>query len=117
MSCSISGSVTGELGKCVGVTQVIKPSGVRVEIGALAWLHMWSDEAMGYTHSSDLQVSALSDLDPSRSKDEGLPESSIIGRGDTDMVFPLFRTIYTAFPSRECSNPSQMSIHLDKKKK
>ena len=73
---------------------------------------MWSDEAMGYTHSSDLQVSALSDLDPSRSKDEGLSESSIIGREDTDMVFPLFRRIYTAFPSRECSNPSHMGIHL-----
>ena len=112
VSCSISGSVTGELGKCVGVTQVIKSSGVRVAIGALAWLHMWSDEAVGYTHSSYLQVSALSDLDPSRSKDEGLSESSIIGREDTDMVFPLFRRIYTAFPSRECSNPSQMGIHL-----
>ena len=77
---------------------------------------MWSDEAVGYTHSSYLQVSALFDLDPSRSKDEGLPESSIIGCGDTDLVFPLFRTIYTPFPSRECSNSSQMSIHLDKKK-
>ena len=43
----------------------------RVAIGALAWLHMWSDEAVGYTHSLDLQVSALSDFDPSRSKDEG----------------------------------------------
>ena len=28
VSCSILGSVAGELGKCVGVTQVIKPSGV-----------------------------------------------------------------------------------------
>ena len=54
--------------------------------GALAWFHMWSDEAVGSTHSSDLLVSALSDLDPSRSKDKGRPKSSIIDRGVTDLV-------------------------------
>ena len=41
---------------------------------------------MGSTHSSVLLVSALSDLDLSQSKDEGLSESSIIDRGVTDLV-------------------------------
>ena len=58
----------------------------RVDLGgALAWFHMWSDEAVGSTHSSDLLVSTLSDLNSSRSKDKGLPESSIIDRGVTDL--------------------------------
>ena len=52
----------------------------RVDLGgALAWLLMWPDVAVGSTHSSDLLVSSLSNLDPSRSKEEGLPEYSIIG--------------------------------------
>ena len=66
--------------------------------GALVWIHMWSDEVVGSTHSSDLLVSTLSDLDPNRSKDEGLQESFFIGRGDADLVFQLFRAISAAFP-------------------
>ena len=53
------------------------------------WCQVWSDEAVGTTQSSDLQVSALSDSDPSRSSDGGLPESPIIGREDAELVFQL----------------------------
>ena len=59
----------------------------KVDLGrALAWFHMWSDEAVGSTHSSDLLVSALSDLDQSRSKDEGLLKSSVIDRGVMNLL-------------------------------
>ena len=86
---------------------------VRVTIGALTWFQMFSDEAEGSTHSSDLLLSALSVLDPIRSNDERLPESSIIGCGDAELVFPLFRAVSPAHPFRECLDPGRL-VSLDR---
>ena len=53
---------------------------IRRVTGACVWSHKWSD----------LLVSPLSDLDASRSKDEGRSDSSIFGCGVVEPIFSIF---------------------------